>query len=478
MSIIAQFVQNCLNEKDVCIINTSCLVSRELDAVVDAAYDGIVVTNREGGVLKVNQSYSKITGVLPEQMVGKNVSDLLNLGFYDQSIVQMAFREKRVVTRLQNILHNGKEVLVSVSPVFDKENEIYMAVSFIRDLTDLNNTNKQLQENKKLIMKYKSELQETRDRLDAIPYNFIARSEQMLKVMDILIRVKNVDSSLLIMGESGVGKSMLVKYLHSISSRKDYPFYVINCGAIPEQLLESELFGYEKGAFTGALASGKPGIFELAHKGIVFLDEITELSPSLQVKLLTFLQDKQFMRVGGTKSIKVDVRIIAATNQDINKLIDKKLFREDLYYRINVIPITIPPLRERKDEMISLIWHFTNFFNNKYQKKTFFSPDSFDCLYAYHWPGNIRELENLVERSIIMNDGMIHPNRLPENIRDYNRPQINTNNLKEAIAEFEKQFISQKLDQINSIDELSQLLGVHRTTLTRKMERYKIKKLL
>jgi PAS domain S-box-containing protein len=455
-------------------INISCLTSREFDAIVEAAYDGISISNAEGIVTKINQSFSKITGIQPEQIIGKHVKELLNSGYYDQSIVTLVLNEKRSVTRTQNFLHNGKVVLVSGSPVFDKNNKIYMVINFIRDLTDLNNIHNQLIKNKKLMVKYKNELQESKARLTTTSENFVVRSVEMIKIMNIMNRVKNVDSSLLILGESGVGKSVFVKYLHSVSERKDHPFFVINCGAIPEHLLESELFGYDKGAFTGALSNGKPGIFELADKGIVFLDEITELTPALQVKLLTFLQDQQFMRVGGTKIIKVDVRIISATNKDISQLVLDGLFREDLYYRINVIPITIPPLRERKDEIASLIWNFTNIYNDKYQRKTFFSADAFDCLIEYHWPGNVRELQNIVERLIIMNDGIIDTDSLPEKIRSYSKSPININNLKEATAEFEKQFISQKLKGVNSIEELSNVLRVHRTTLVRKMIKYGI----
>jgi len=454
---------------------TSCLFPRELDAIVDVAYDGILITDGEGIVIKINDSYSKITGVQPEQLIGKNVKEFLQLGYYDHSIVQMVLKEKRTITRPQRILLNQKEVLVSASPVFNKDNVLDMVICFTRDLTDLNNIRNELVENKKLVSKYKKELQESRNRLTSASKSFIARSRDMLKVLDILNRVKDIDSSLLILGESGVGKSMFVKYLHSISSRKEYPFFVINCGAIPEHLLESELFGYEKGAFTGANTGGKLGIFELANKGIVFLDEITELSPALQVKLLTFLQDKQFMRVGGTKNIQVDVRIISATNKNISDLIERGLFREDLYYRINVIPITIPPLRDRKDEIISMIWHFCDTFNNKYKKKTFFSADAFDCLHLYHWPGNVRELENLVERLIIMNDKIITAEDLPENIRSDQYHPINMNNLKEATADFEKNFILQKMKEVDSIDELANMIGIHRTTLVRKMIKLGIK---
>jgi PAS domain S-box-containing protein len=455
-------------------INISCLISQEFDAIVESVYDGISISNREGIVIKTNLSFSKITGIQPEQIVGRHVKELLDLGYYDQSIVTLVLKEKKSVTRTQKFLRNGKVVLVSASPIFDQQNEIYMVINLIRDLTELNHIQNQLIENKKLVLKYKNELQESRASLLSTAENFHVRSVEMMKVMNILDRVKNVDSSLLILGESGVGKSMFVKYLHSVSHRKDQPFFVINCGAIPEHLLESELFGYEKGAFTGALSNGKLGIFELADKGIVFLDEITELTPALQVKLLTFLQDQQFMRVGGTKSIKVDVRIVSATNKDISKLVKEGLFREDLYYRINVIPITIPPLRARKDEIASLIWHFVNFYNNKYQRKTFFSASAFDCLIAYDWPGNVRELQNIVERLIIMNDGIIDADSLPEHFRSPNISLINMDNLKEATAEFEKQFISQKLKAVHSVEELSNAIGVHRTTLVRKMIKYGI----
>ena len=470
------FCKNALEveEERIDNMNVSCLISQEFDAIVEAVYDGITISNRDGIVIKANESFTRISGVQPEELVGKHVNELLKLGLFDQSIVTQVLKEKKVVTNTQKFFHNGKVFLVSASPIFDKNNEIYMVINLHRDLTELNHIQNQLTKNQKLIIQYKNELQETRARLSLTSANFIIRSVKMVEVMSILNRVKDVNSTVLLLGESGVGKSMFVKYLHCISNRSDHPFFVINCGAIPEQLLESELFGYEKGAFTGALSNGKPGIFELADKGVVFLDEIAELTPALQVKLLTFLQDQQFMRVGGTKNIKVDVRIIAATNKNILNLVRDGLFREDLYYRINVIPITIPPLRERKDEISSLIWHFVNLFNEKFQKKTYFSSNAFDCLIEYDWPGNVRELQNIVERLIIMNDGIVDVDHLPDNIRNSNTSLININNLKEATAEFEKHFISQKLKSVHSIEELSSMLGVHRTTLVRKMIKYNI----
>ncbi len=245
--------------------------------------------------------------------------------------------------------------------------------------------------------------------------NIVGNSSAIRNLIDIIERVARTDSTVLLLGESGTGKSLFAKTIHALSDRKDKPFVTINCAAIPEHLLESELFGYEKGAFTGAYTSRK-GKFELANGGTVFLDEIGDMPLSLQPKILRVLQEKEIERIGGEKTIKVDVRIIAATNRDLKRFVEEGKFREDLYYRLNVIPIYIPALRERKEDIPLLVEYFLEMYNKKHKKSVRISPEAIKVMIEYEWSGNVRELENLIERLVIMKDNVIKDIDLPAHI--------------------------------------------------------------
>jgi transcriptional regulator with GAF, ATPase, and Fis domain len=282
------------------------------------------------------------------------------------------------------------------------------------------------------------------------------------------------------MGESGTGKELISRAIHYKSNRKDYPFVTINCAAIPETLIESELFGHEKGAFTNAIEK-KLGRFETAHQGTLFLDEIGELSLSTQAKILRFLEEKEFNRVGGSKTIKVDVRLITATNKDLNQLLKKEVFREDLYYRINVVPIVIPPLRERREDVPLLLDHFIKYFNFENNKNVKgFSGEAFEMMMNYEWPGNVRELENLIERVIALtHNEYIQANELPFTLMNISK----INELKESILngklsflkaeeEFERGIIMDALRRTNYIQShAAEILGISRRILKYKMDK-------
>ncbi len=309
----------------------------------------------------------------------------------------------------------------------------------------------------------------------------VGDSDAMQKVYSLIEKVADSDSTVLVLGESGTGKELVARTIHYNSSRSDKPLVPINCGAIPESLLESELFGHEKGAFTGAY-SARAGRFELANCGTIFLDEIGDMSPSLQVKLLRVLQERQFERVGGTKTIKVDVRVITATNQDMEKAVVEKKFREDLYYRINVIPITVPPLRERVGDVPLLVNHFLEVFSRKKGKRIEgISDEAMSLLLSYQWPGNVRELENLVERMIILKrDGVINVSDLPDKFASVReRAVLNTViipeqgiNLESLVNEFENKLITQALEKAAGVkSKAAHLLQMNRTTLVEKMKK-------
>ena len=313
---------------------------------------------------------------------------------------------------------------------------------------------------------------------------FVGTSEPIRRVFEFVEKVADCDSTVLIQGESGTGKELVARMLHFNSVRKDRPLIPVNCGAIPENLLESELFGHEKGAFTGA-AHTRIGRFELAHGGTIFLDEIGELSLGLQVKLLRVLQERSFERVGGTKTIDVDVRVVAATNQDLEVAVQQKRFRGDLYYRLNVIPVTIPPLRERRSDIPQLVSHFLEKLNRgKQAAMTGCSPDAMARLLEHHWPGNIRELENMIERLVVLSlSGTIEVSDLPERLqcRSVTAEQTASNfisfsdqgvNLPREIEQFENRLIVGALRQANGVtSKAALLLHVNRTTLVEKMKR-------
>jgi len=312
--------------------------------------------------------------------------------------------------------------------------------------------------------------------------NMVGSSPQMNQVYELIERVSDSDSTILIQGESGTGKEIVAKTIHYNSPRRDKPLIPINCGAIPEALLESELFGHEKGAFTGATAS-RTGRFELAHGGTLFLDEIGELPLSLQVKLLRVLQEQTFERVGGVKSIQVDVRIIAATNQDLEKAIEEKCFREDLYYRLNVIPINIPPLRKRKDDIPLLVDHFIDKFNEKKNKQVRgITSEATALLLKYYWPGNIRELENLVERMMVLmkNEELITVEDVPEKLITSRRKTFPFHFelpeegivFSDIVSAFENQILDLSLSRANGVkNRAAQLLHMNRTTLVEKLKK-------
>jgi len=315
--------------------------------------------------------------------------------------------------------------------------------------------------------------------------NIIGTSEQINQLFELIRKVADTDSTVLLLGESGTGKELIARAIHYNSHRRQGPLVPVNCAAIPEELLESELFGHERGAFTHAIRT-RIGRFEQASGGTIFLDEVADMSPGLQVKLLRVLQDRSFERIGGVKSIKVDIRVIAATNQDLEGLVGQGKFREDLYYRLNVIPIRIPPLRERVGDIPLLVAHFGQQFSQKKNKPSKrLSPAALESLSRYQWPGNVRELENLMERLIILTEGeVVEVEDLPQRFRQTDSLGIGGEsidfspdglNLPQALHELERRLIVKALEQSNWVkSRAAQLLHLNRTTLIEKMKKQQI----
>ncbi|GAB7386453.1 hypothetical protein BSNK01_02880 [Bacillaceae bacterium] len=452
-------------------------LAMDLKAVFDSSYDVIYVSDGRGITLRVSSACERLWGYKAEELIGKSVYQLEQEGVYKPSITRLVMERKEKVQALQ-ITKTGRRLMVVGTPIKDEKGNIVRVINTSRDITEQSRLELELEDTRALMEGYKRELEQLR-RYTMKQDSFLFQSEKMQNVVTLAGKVAEVDSTVLILGESGVGKEVIASYIHQHSRRRDKPFIKVNCGAIPESLLESELFGYEKGAFTGAAKEGKLGLFELANEGTLFLDEIGEMSLPLQVKLLRVLQENELVRLGGTKPVKINVRIIAATNRNLEEETKKGNFREDLYYRLNVVPISVPPLRERKEDILPLTFHFIAKFNEKYKKNKTFSPEALKCFQDYHWPGNVRELQNIVERLIVITDqDMIESHHLPEGMR--NAPHswsgvrvAEIMPLKEAVESVEKQLLTLAKEKYGTTTKMAEALGVDQSTISRKLAKFR-----
>ncbi|SFR05738.1 sigma-54-dependent Fis family transcriptional regulator [Desulfoscipio geothermicus] len=429
----------------------------ELNAVINSSYDGIVVVDESGTVVQRNRAFEKMGLQVNESII---------------NFARQAIEKSNAVTRLYQ-LEDGRELLLTANPVRgSSERKTTKVVINCRDISELNKLRREVAASRELSEIYHLELETLRAKY--LGHTLVCESQVMRNILDLAIRVAKVDSTILILGESGVGKDVVTRLIHKAGRRSAEPFIRINCGAIPENLLESELFGYQPGAFTGARREGKPGLLELAHKGTLFLDEIAELPLALQVKLLNVIQDREVTRLGGVKPMPVDVRIIAATNKNLAAMVKKGRFRTDLYYRLHVVPITIPPLRERRSDIPALVIHFLRKFNEKYHLNKSISAETMEYLTRYHWPGNVRELENLIERLMVINThDTIGPRDLPTVfLRSGGKSTLNAG---ENGCGSEKELIEELYRRLQSTRKVAEVLGVHQSTVVRKMKKYNIK---
>lgn len=456
-------------------------LSKELEAIIDSSFDGIFVTDKTGKVLRINKAYERITGIKANQIVGRTMTSLVEAGVYSRSVSMMVIEEKKPVTIAQSV-NTGRDVLVTGNPIFDSQGDIFRIVTNVRDITELNDLRQELEKAQEMEKLYYLELEQLRNAVNN-HFEAVVVSKEMQDIMELVTRVSGIDVTVLVLGESGVGKEVVVKILHNKSRRNKGPFIKVNCGAIPEHLLESELFGYEGGAFTGAKKEGKPGMFQLANQGTLFLDEIGEMPMNLQVKLLRVLAEREITRVGGTKPIPVDVRIVVATNRNLEEMVKQGLFREDLYYRLNVVPIVIPPLRSRKEDIPSLALHFLDQFNSQYGVEKKLSYEVIQCLVEYDWPGNVRELKNVIERMVVTTPSNLlaveHiPKYLAKETMDSNK-KILVNGiipLSEAVEEVEKQIIYNAMNKHKTTRKIAAALGVDQSTIVRKIQKYALNK--
>jgi PAS domain S-box-containing protein len=448
-------------------------IKEELIALIDSSFDGIHVTDNNGKTLRANRAFCRITGWKNGNLEGKSMQELIDEGVYSQDIAAMVVMRRESVTISQKS-KPGNIVMITANPVFDERGVLFRIVINVRDISELNLLRQQLEQAQTLSQHYQEKLSKYN-----LADQFVIRSKESRDLADLCVRLGQVDATVLIKGESGVGKEFAAQLIHSNSNRRHKPMVTVNCAAIPESLFESELFGYEPGAFTGASKQGKRGLFEAADGGTLFLDEIGEIPLNIQAKMLRAIQEKVITRVGGTIPINVDVRIIAATNRNLQEMVQKKDFRSDLYFRLNVIPVVVPPLRERKVEIPFLVDHFMQKFNAKYHLHKRIDEREIKAMMNYDWPGNIRELENLIERLIVTYPGEV--------IRHINLQDIETTindgvnyetfagfKLQTAIEQLERQMIKNALETLGSTRKAAMELGVSQPTIVRKAAKYNI----
>lgn len=435
-------------------------------AIFESNYDGIYITVDKGMTLSINRHCQYAEGISAEDIS------------IDESKINVDFDERIISNETVNLIQNiQKKKEISVSDDVISDGGIIRVVNNIKNFDRILD---ELNEAQKLAEKYQNELEFLRWEQGGSE-EVIAKSPQMKRVINLAIRVAKVDSTVLIRGQSGVGKGLLSQLIHNNSDRKDGPFIKIDCGSIPGNLLESELFGYEQGSFTGAEKGGKVGLIELANGGTLFLDEIGELPFDLQNKLLRVLQDKEFYRVGGKEPLSIDFRVIAATNRNLEEMVEQKKFRKDLYYRLNVVPIEILPLKERKEDIKPLVEDSLNRFNYKYNLEKYIEPAALRSLIDYDWPGNVRELENCIEYLVVTTESdKITNEDLPDNIQKSNDVISNVkidnfSSMKEAMEQMERKLLIESMRNSQSTEEMAKILKIDRSTVIRKLQKYKIK---
>ncbi|MBY0123725.1 sigma 54-interacting transcriptional regulator [Bacillus sp. S/N-304-OC-R1] len=447
-------------------------LNSDLQAVYASSQEQILVIDGNGKIIRVAGMFLKDfwKADTPDQIIGKNITDFSKRKIFQPNVFDLCKKQKKKVTAIQD--SDGSIRVWSVATPVYHEGKLEKVVVLSRDITQQSSSLQQ-EEGADQTLHNRHEKSNEEKRL-------VYRSKKIEQLVTEIKRVAQFNSTILLEGESGVGKEVFAQKIHTASPRNNQPFIRINCGAIPENLIESELFGYEKGSFTGADKNGKPGLFELANNGTLFLDEIGELPLNMQVKLLRVLQEREVTRIGGTRPIPINVRIITATNKDLREMVNQGDFREDLYYRLYVIPFRIPALSERKEDIFPLTIHFLEKFKRMYDIKKSFTPEAIEVLETYAWPGNVRELQNIVERLILLTEGewIQREHILKVLYGDVKKKKkqlfvLELMPLKEAVEELEAQLIEQGMQKYRTADKLSKVLGVSPATISRRIKKLK-----
>lgn len=477
---------------------------RQLMAILESSFDGIFLTDAKAKPLWCNHSYEVISGLEAGQVLGIPMGELVRRGIISNSATLKALESGQPAT-IEQTFTTGKRAVVTSTPIYDGEDRICLVVTNVRDISELMALQETLDHQRQLSARYQQEIALIRDQLLHTP-QLVAEDPATLNLLRIVGRAAQLDTVVLIQGETGAGKERIAAYIHENSPRAGKSFIRVNCGAIPENLAESELFGYERGAFTGANREGKAGLFEVADQGTIFLDEVGELSLATQTKLLRVLQEKEITRVGGNKPIRVDVRVIAATHRDLQGWVETGRFREDLFYRLSVFPVYVPPLRERKLDIPKLAHAVIQELNQTYQRQKALTAAAEATLLRYAWPGNVRELRNVMERAFIMSDGeeiqaedlaildngdlhiphVISPTYgvareeglPPPSLPPEPAPLLNGQSLQDQVEAFEAACIGQALGEAGSLRGAARLLQMDPATLLRRKKKYQSQKRL
>lgn len=442
--------------------------------ILDSFTDAVFIDDKDGFCIWCNKSCEELYNISIDDVQGKHVDVLERTGIFSPSVTKRVLDEHREITIIHENRH-GKKLLTTGMPIFDDDGRIMKIITTSRDITQLTVSNDTLDITPTPLINVNdiSELD-----IDLSETDIIAESLAMQNVMSLTKKLATVNSTVLITGESGVGKGLIARLLHEEGNRSEGPFITVNCGAIPENLIESELFGYVPGAFTGSRAEGKRGLFEAAQHGTIFLDEISELPLNMQVNLLRVIQEREITPVGGVESIPIDVRIVSATNKSLRELVKRGEFREDLFYRLNVVPINVPPLRDRPEDLLPLIHSNLIKCNEKLHEDKTISPEAMTLLFKYPWPGNIRELQNIIERLTITSNGrMITEDNLPLFLKQEAKINANVNvnlSLAEAMEKAEKSILEKALADYGSTRAMAKALQVSQPTIVRKLHKYEL----
>ncbi len=454
-----------------------------LEAIFDQSADGLMICDARGRILKLNRSAERLNGIKAAEVLGRDVATLVKEGHLDRSATQEVLETRRQVSVVQVTPKSGYTLLVTGTPVFDVNREISFVVVNERDISLIENMKQELNRTREESEKIRNELTEL-TLLELKENNIVARSDAMKQTLRLALKLAGIDASnILIQGESGTGKGLLAKFIHMHSFRSDKTFIQINCAALPENLLEAELFGYEKGAFTGARETGKPGLFTLASGGTLFLDEIGEMPLRVQAKLLKCLDDHEIMPIGGTVGKKIDCTIIAATNRDLDQRVTKKQFRLDLLHRLNTFPLSIPPLRERPEDILELVTLCLEKYNKKYNRRTHMGYKAFEALKSYNFPGNVRELINIVKQAVVMcdrrslDDYILHATQPPGPCAPAVKSVTNPTDLPGKLMAVEHEMLLQAVQRCHTTREAATFLGVSQPTVVRKLKKHGLGKL-
>ncbi|HQG34702.1 MAG TPA: sigma 54-interacting transcriptional regulator [Syntrophales bacterium] len=454
-------------------------------ALIESVHDGMYIADHEGYYIMANEAFERITGINRQEMMGRHTQYMIDNNWVPIAVNLEVIKDFQSRSRIVRY-PSGRQLLVTAAMLWRDNGNPAAVVSTLRDLTELNRINEELKNSQVMIERFKKRIEYLEETLGSTNRFFVGQSTEFRRTLSLARKVAGSDATILITGPSGVGKDVLAQFIHYQSLRKNTGSFVkVDCASLPANLLESELFGYDKGAFTDARTQGKQGMFELANGGTLFLDEIGEFPFELQAKLLNVLQDRQIKHLGGLAPIPVDVRIIAATNMNLEQMVRERKFREDLYYRLNVIPIFLPPLRERREDILPMLKHFLKVYNQNYNTNKNLSIEALNALLNYDWPGNVREVRNTIERMVVIStDDIITHHDLPGEIRKaYRRDGGSLNGvppvslpaagpLKDAMAALERDLIREALKSSATLAEAARRLQIDLSTLTRKKRKY------